>query len=124
MGPIGSTVRSGGLTECTIGFDPNSKDYAMVKMEQNKADAEGRDPIYNNENWPKVADFIFERTDGVRFTLHPKHNDKMISVKLLLESMTPAPAPAAGMYKTDGPGTFQRGHGWNQLMEVKFKPAH
>ena len=114
-----TTVRSRGLVSCRVAFDQNSKDYAMVRMEKNKASAEMRTPEY--DDWPKSLDFIFERSDGVQFTLHPQHNGNNILVKVMTTVMLPAPAPKAGMYSTDGPGTFQRGYCWNKYMDAKFK---
>ena len=88
-------------------------------MEKNKAAAEHKTPEY--DEYPKELDFVLQRSDGVEFTLHPPHRGKNIRVKVLTEDMLPAPSPKAGMYRSDGPGTFQRGYKWNQFMDAKWQ---
>ena len=117
----GQSVRSGGLVSCLVGYEPTSKDIKMVTMEKNKAKAEKRAPCY--EDWPCHVDFHFRRDDGVVFTLHPSHTGKNVSVKAVTPNMVPAPAPKAGMYNTDGPGTFRRVADCNILMDTRLDLA-
>ena len=76
-------------------------------------------------DYSKQFDFIFERIDGVSFTLHPKHDakNKKVPVKVKTGNEEPAPAPTGGIFSTDGPGTFQRGYKWNKSFDVEFRRA-
>ena len=85
----------------------------MAHMEKAKAEAEGRQCELTA--YPKTFEFIFERSDGVSFTLHPKHKGKKVSVKVKTRSEEPAPALEGG------PGTFQRGYKWNKSFDVEFR---
>ena len=113
---VRSSGQSLGLMSCRCGFDPHSKDSAMAYMEKAKAKAEGRQfEELTEANYPKQFDFIFERSDGVSFTLHPKHKGKKVSVKVKTGNEEPAPALEGG------PGTFQLCYKWNKSFDVEFR---
>ena len=120
-GELTDPVRSGGLLSCRGDFDPNSKDYALEKMLRHKAEAEEKDPP---TEYPRQFDFVFERSDGICFTLHPKHDCRTIPIKLITKDDVPAPAPKRGIGKSDGKGTFRRGYTWRNLpLKIEFRRA-
>ena len=70
----------------------------MVRMEKAKAEALGRQCELTD--FLNQFDFIFERSDGLSFTLHPKHDakNKKVPVKVKTGNEEPAPAPKGGIF--------------------------
>ena len=78
----------------------------MVRMEKAKAEALGRQCELTD--FLNQFDFIFERSDGLSFTLHPKHDakNKKVPVKVKTENEEPVPAPTGGIFQPTGQEHF------------------
>ena len=78
----------------------------MVRMEKAKAEALGRQCELTD--FLNQFDFIFERSDGLSFTLHPKHDakKKTVPVNVKTENEEPAPAPTGDIFQPTGQGHF------------------